>query len=338
MVLSGKGANTIDVLKIGPKKLMLFCATSVAMCLSVFLAPLAVLPLAPMFLMTERNKGLLVVLFGTMSVLFLSWGIFGRTYLVWVYVFSSILALMLAEGVKRNIQPVRAVFLSAFAILGGISLIIVSWPLWHHGVGIREYLIQEVAILARQVAANSGPFTAGAGAQSEMILDKLKNPEAFVDGVLPMVPATIWMCVFVWAWVHQLLLLRTARFLPGGAGYTWGIENQMTWKTPEVMVWAVILCFLGVLLGDRVTVFPVAVISLEFLRAIAVFYFFQGFGVYSRFLDWIRIPGLFKTALVVMVVVLAAWSLALMGIFDTWFDFSKFFKKKNENTDTGDHL
>jgi uncharacterized protein YybS (DUF2232 family) len=338
MVLKGQGANTIDVLKIGPKKLMLFGATSAALCLSVFLAPLAALPLAPMFLMTERNKGLLVVLFGTVTVLFLSWGIFGRTYLVWAYAFSSILALLLAESVKRNIHPVRAAFLSAFAILGGISLVMVSWPLWHHGVGLREYLIQEVAVLARQVAANNAPFTAGAGAQSEMILEKLKDPQAFVDGALPMIPATIWMFIFIWAWVHQLLLLRTARFLPGGAGYKWGIENLLTWKTPEIMVWAVILSFLGILLGDKVTVFPVAVISLEFLRAMAVFYFFQGFGLYSRFLDWIRIPGLFKTALVVMVVVLAAWSLALVGIFDTWFDFSKFLKKQNENKDTGDHL
>lgn len=63
-----------------------------------------------------------------------------------------------------------------------------------------------------------------------------------------------------------------------------------------------------------------------------VFYLFQGFGVYNDFLKYLKIGGFIKTMFIAFTFILANKFLAILGIFDLWFDFRRFFtnKKKDE--------
>ena len=78
------------------------------------------------------------------------------------------------------------------------------------------------------------------------------------------------------------------------------------------------------------------VIGRNLLYCLGVFYLFQGFGVYNDFLKYLRIGGFIKTLFIAFTLILGARYLALLGIFDLWFDFRRFFT--NSKKDEGDTI
>ena len=78
------------------------------------------------------------------------------------------------------------------------------------------------------------------------------------------------------------------------------------------------------------------VIGRNLLYCLGVFYLFQGFGVYNDFLKFLKIGGFIKTLFIAFTLILAAKFLAILGIFDLWFDFRRFFT--NLKKDKGDTI
>ena len=65
------------------------------------------------------------------------------------------------------------------------------------------------------------------------------------------------------------------------------------------------------------------------IKCLGLFYFFQGFGVFSDFLSFIGIAGFFRTLIVMAIIFMANYIIALAGLFDNWFDFRRYFIKRN---------
>jgi uncharacterized membrane protein len=77
-----------------------------------------------------------------------------------------------------------------------------------------------------------------------------------------------------------------------------------------------------------------SVVGGNILYCLGVFYLFQGFGVYSDFLQYLRIRGFLKTLFIVFTLVMAFKFLAIIGMFDLWFDFRKYLTNTNNKNDT----
>ena len=76
------------------------------------------------------------------------------------------------------------------------------------------------------------------------------------------------------------------------------------------------------------------------LGMVAVFYFFQGFGLLMDLLKHMKIVGMVRTLIFLSLIlfgVKAGFFLALLGVLDNFKDFRKSFKKKS-NEDEGDNL
>jgi uncharacterized membrane protein len=74
-----------------------------------------------------------------------------------------------------------------------------------------------------------------------------------------------------------------------------------------------------------------AVVGGNILYCLGVFYLFQGFGIYNDFLKYLRIRGFVKTLFIVFTLVMAFKFLAIIGMFDLWFDFRKYLTNNTNN-------
>ena len=68
-------------------------------------------------------------------------------------------------------------------------------------------------------------------------------------------------------------------------------------------------------------------IGFTIIKCLGIFYFFQGFGVFSDLLSFLGIVGFFRTLMVVFVIFTGKYLIAAAGLFDNWFDFRKYFVK-----------
>jgi hypothetical protein len=69
-------------------------------------------------------------------------------------------------------------------------------------------------------------------------------------------------------------------------------------------------------------------VGMTILHCLGIFYFFQGFGVFSDLLSFLGIMGFFRTLVVMIVIFLkGGYLIAAAGLFDNWFEFRKYFVK-----------
>ena len=63
------------------------------------------------------------------------------------------------------------------------------------------------------------------------------------------------------------------------------------------------------------------------IKCLGIFYFFQGFGIFSDLLNFLGVLGFLRTFIVMAVMFTAYPLVAAGGLFDNWFDFRKYFVK-----------
>ncbi len=61
-----------------------------------------------------------------------------------------------------------------------------------------------------------------------------------------------------------------------------------------------------------------------------MFYFFQGFGLYISFLNFMGLGGFLRAVLVIATVITANEVLAIFGLFDMFVNFRKYMKRKDQ--------
>jgi uncharacterized protein YybS (DUF2232 family) len=120
------------------------------------------------------------------------------------------------------------------------------------------------------------------------------------------------------AWANQLVARRFSD--PGESG-----RPLNTWKAPEHLVWALIGAGLLMLLFEGFWFWAGANLAL----VLALGYFFQGLAVLAFWLKKKNTPRLLRAGIYVLVAVeiFLAALVALMGLFDLWFNFRRLGKE-----------
>jgi hypothetical protein len=163
--------------------------------------------------------------------------------------------------------------------------------------------------------------------QAKMLLDTLDRPEALVSSMLKWLPGAVVVGTFFSLWVTLFVILRNSLIWRQLLRYPYGFSELMRFRVPDVFVYAVIAGF-ALLLGSEYIHFPLGeVLGGNLLLSLAVFYFFQGFGITMDGLAALRIGGLWRS-LMLLVIMFFAWRMVVLaGLFDTWINFRRFFKK-----------
>ncbi len=316
----------------------------VAIVLSMFgpLSLLAPVPLAVAFLLYGKEKaGLLGLgLSGLLWGVTLGLGLFSELSVgAFIFSFALAYAYLTFRAVEKGEHPVKGLMRSGAVVLGfwltlilGASLV-TGFQLQSTIVEVAQSRVEMFKTDARY-ATQFQAIKNSATPEAKLLLDSLNKPEELVNSFLKWAPGAIVVGTFFTLWICQFMVLRNSLIWRQLWNYPYGLADLMRFKMPDLFVLPVILG-LALVLGSEMINFPMGeVIGGNLLLGLAVFYFFQGFGIVMDGLTYLKIGGLMRSLAMVLIMFLAWRVVIFVGLFDTWINFRKYM---NKNIDEGEN-
>lgn len=270
-----------------------------------------------------------------------------------VYLEYAVVGLALGECLGRGLTPTRTIGYSALvAVLLAVAVIITGSlaqgksPLSHGREIVENQIRGSLKVYEALLTGNTGqnsnteqPTETDSGANKQLAPENQdsytgeKNQvpgldlssqslERFINVLVSIFPGLMLMGTIVVVWVNMLfgrhLILRT------GGGLPPAMENLKIWKAPEILVWVLIAC------GFSAFIIPgwLGILGLNGLLILGLIYFFQGISIVSFWLDRKSAPPFLKAVIYTFIAIqqYLAVIIAVLGLFDLWFDFRKIKK------------
>jgi hypothetical protein len=314
-------------------KLMFLAVISVALCSFGPFSVFTPVPLILAFLLYGRLTTLFIGGICTSLLWFISVKYSIPLVISGMYLSAFLYALLIAEIILRNINPVKGL------IVSGILLVtIISGSLFAYNqlgkVSIKAELHAAVVKLMNMVKEKNKDNEAmnSNGEDARAFQDFMSKPDELTNEIFHLLPAIIFVFAFFGLWISLYMTLRNSMIWRYKHLYNYALKDLINFRAPDFFVWPLILSLVCVVGADYGLPKIAEIFGSNLLYCLGVFYLFQGFGVYNAFLKYLKIGGILKTIFVVFTLVMAAKFLAILGMFDLWFDFRKFFinKKKDE--------
>lgn len=145
-----------------------------------------------------------------------------------------------------------------------------------------------------------------------------------VEMILQLLPALLLLSFAFIVLINILYLCR--RFPARRAGWL-AIEHLREWKSPEALVWGLIVCGFSLFIPDFGVV---QVIALNLLLVIGAYYFAQGLAVIGFFFHKNKVPRFLRGLTYVLIIFQQIFTLLVvgLGLFDLWGDFRRLGKDK----------
>lgn len=310
-------------------RLLLMGVASMLLCMSFLMSIFTPLPLAMSVLVYGRSKGHTMITGFWLLNVFLSFGVFEDLTLFVFYSISCLLAVMISELIIRKINPVSGMVKSGLALFTLISLLIIG-IIQTQEKSVEELLVVQLQKSSQVLEQQKAMLEKRESdtAESFQLIAMLSQPELLAKEIMKEAPSYVFIGIFLMIWVNLFLCLRMVRMLAPEV-FVYSERDLISFKVPDQFIWLVIiglvLAIWGVDLGNPW--FPA--IGMTVLKCLGIFYFFQGFGIYLDFLDFIRLGGFIRTLLVMITVLSISQVIALFGLFDMFINFRRFFKKSN---------
>ena len=160
------------------------------------------------------------------------------------------------------------------------------------------------------------------------MLQLLDRPDLLAKEMIESFPSYFFMGVFLMLWFNMFLVLKSQRLLLSGHDYPYSEKNLLNFKVPFGFVAILALGLVLAVWGDNLGAGPYEIIGHTIIKCLGIFYFFQGFGVFSDLLSFLGIVGFFRSLIVMIIIFMANYLIAVIGLFDNWFDFRKYFVQR----------
>jgi len=149
---------------------------------------------------------------------------------------------------------------------------------------------------------------------NEHLFQDETHRQQFLSSVTELAPSLLLVNAFVLSWLNLVILFRRfpGLFLP---------SDLSKWQLPENLIW-IVAAALGIFtLGFLVNSPWVDRVGMNLLVGVGMLYFFQGLSITAFYLTKLKTFALLKPVLYVLAFVQFNVVLALLGVFDVWFDF-----------------
>ena len=203
-------------------------------------------------------------------------------------------------------------------------------------VGIKGEISQYVSATFAQIKKGKDSSPGVTGEEERAFDDFISKPEELTNEIYSSLPLIVFCVSYLGLWVSLYVTLRNSIVWRYKAVYKYSLRDLTYFKVPDFFVYPLILSLVMWLGADYGLPKISETIGRNLLYCLGVFYLFQGFGVYNDFLKYLRIGGFIKTLFIAFTFLLASKFLAILGIFDFWFDFRRFFT--NSKKDEGDTI
>lgn len=288
----------------------------------------APIPLVLSSILCGRKAGLTLALICTTIVYVLSFQVFFAPTFFAAYFFFGLFALILAEIFHQKLPPVSGFFKAGLALLILFSLMLLFIVGQAEG-SLVDLVAREVGFISEQFLAKKSELLAQGGEEAWSLFQMASDPQRLAKEILKIFPAALFSLVFFVLWLNLYTLLRIKNVL--GYSYPYSLKSFTKLKLPDWCVWVFIPVLFLAIFGPKI--FPETVWleigAMNLLRIFGLLYFFQGIGIYLDFLDAMSIKSLFlRIFLILLTFLTASWLISLLGLFDIWVNFRKFFKKK----------
>jgi len=307
-------------------RLLILGASSVILCLSFIMTVFAPFPLALAHILYGRFLGIITGVAGLVVSFAVAKFLYADLTLFWFYVLVFLFAVGIAEILKKNISPVKGMVvfgLGFIALFGALSFGYFS----SQNTTPKAFVLEQIELSKDKISEQKKLMEQSSDKDSFAALQLLDNPEMLATELIRSFPSYFFIGVFLMLWFNMFLSLKSRRLLLSGHDYPYSERNLLNFKVPFGFVFVLIAGLVIAIWGKDMGI-PYEGLGLTIIKCLGIFYFFQGFGVFSDLLSFLGIAGLFRSLIVMLVILMANYLIAIAGLFDNWFDFRKYFVKQ----------
>jgi hypothetical protein len=312
-------------------KLMFLAVISIALCSFGPLSIFAPVPLILAFLLYGRVTTLFLGLISAAVLWFVSMKFAQMPFLlVGIYLVAFLYAVLIAEVIFRNINPVKGL-MRAGLVLVTVSGISLFWFNQLGKVSIKSQISTTIETTFAKLKESNKELFATGGEDARAVQEVLARPQDLANEIYSILPSIVFIISFLGLWVSFFMTLRNSLIWRYKHLYTYSLKDLIHFKAPDFLVYPLITSLVLMVGADYGLGKTAAVVGGNILYCLGVFYLFQGFGIYNDFLKYLRIRGFVKTLFIVFTLVMAFKFLAIIGMFDLWFDFRKYLTNNTNN-------
>ena len=312
-------------------RLAMLGVSSLLLCVSFLMSIFTPFPIALAAVLYGRKVGYGAGAIAWVVSIVLSVFVFQDGTIFLIYSLGMVAAIAISEIALRKVKPLKGMMFAGGSFLLLLSLIF-TYAVKVNGLDAKKVLLNQLENSKEIIDAQKKSLEKSSGDSKEAFeaLALLNQPELIVDQVIKEAPSWFFITTFLVLWLNLFLVLKSNRIARKWGKDQFSEFELLKIKVPDHMIWPVILSLVLTVFGDSLGVwYPV--IGLNLLKCLGVFYFFQGFGIYLAFLDYVRIRGFIRTVLIMLTVFTAFQVMALIGLFDMFVNFRRFFiKDKNQ--------
>lgn len=299
------------------------------LCLSFVMTVFAPFPLAMAIILYGRARGYFTSVLGLVLSFVFAQLVYKDLTLFVFFIAVFIFGVSIAEICLRNLKPIRSlvsvgmVFLSL--AFGGFLLAVNAQK-----TTVRGFIVEKIQQSEAWFSGQKEIFEKSPDSGAIQVLELLNDPTKLADEVIKTFPSTIFLGVFLILWFNTFLALKSRRLLQTGEDFTYSEKSLLYFKVPFAFVGVVIVGLVLAVWGSQLGSVNYETLGFTIIKCLGLFYFFQGFGVFNELLNFVGMKGFFRTLLVIFVIFSANYLIAAIGLFDNWFDFRKYLRKRNK--------
>lgn len=319
-------AEVLQNPQLSTSRLLLLGLSSVVLCVSFIMSVFAPFPLALAFILYGRTKGFLTGIVGmALSFAFAAF-VYQDLTLFGFYVCVFIFGFGISEIVLRGLAPVKGLvtfglgfILLVFAGLGAMVK--------KENVTVEQFILKQIEKSSDKLAEQKKIIEESTQEGTVEVLQLLDRPDLIAKEMTQTLPGYFFIGVFIMLWFNMFLVLKSRRLLMSANEYKYSERNLLNFKVPFGFVIVLAVGLVLAVWGKNLGYQYAEVVGYTIVKCLGIFYFFQGFGVFSDLLTFLGVGGFFRTLIVMVVIFTANYLIAAAGLFDNWFDFRKYFVK-----------
>ena len=282
-------------------------------------------PIALAVILYGRAKGFFIGSIGlALSFAFATYYFQDLTLFVF-YALVFVFGFGIAEIVTRGISPIKGLVtfgLGLLLLLAASFMAIVK----SENTTPQQLILKQLEASKDKLDQQKKLIEESAQEGSIEVLQLLDRPDLIAKQMVESLPGYLFMGVFVMLWFNMFLVLKSRRLLLSANEYPYSEKNLLNFKVPFGFVIVLAIGLALVIFDDKVGPYS-DVVGYTIIKCLGIFYFFQGFGIFSDLLSFMGIMGFFRTLIVMVVIFTAHYVIVAAGLFDNWFDFRKYFVK-----------
>ncbi len=314
--------------QLSTSRLLLLGVSSVVLCISLIMTVFAPFPIALAVILYGRAKGYLTGLVGLLVSFAFATMVYQDLTLFGFYACVFVFGIGIAEIVKRDLSPVKGVVVFGLGFILTVSTAVTLF-FRSQNVTPKQFIMAQIEQSSDKLEEQKKLIEQRGDSDTIQYLQILDRPDLLAQELIESFPSVLFMGVFLILWFNMFLALKSRRLLFSGEDHPYTERNLLYFKVPFgfvlVLALGLVLAVWGKDFGREVY----EIIGYSIIKCLGIFYFFQGFGVFSELLNFLGIVGLFRSLIVMVVIFMANYLIAAAGLFDNWFDFRKYFVKRN---------